>query len=336
VPTTSDLRQKDPIVGTAGDEVCVIDARLLIHGTADDRQALVETVRDACTGTGFFYLENVFEESAVLTDVLQQMQLFFGLADNDPRKQAANIENKNGSRGWMPMFGEPSYQPGTVAYLESFDIGKERHDHDESLENGNVWPEIEGFRDDVVTYWDEISKIGQAVLEVIAEAIDLDRRFLVDRCDSEDLNTLRLLHYPENDAPAADANVGIAAHTDFECITLILQSAAGLELTDKKGNWYDAPGHQQRIVVLLDDMLERWTNGQIRATGHRVRNTSWERYSIVMFFAVNDDLVIEPLPQFVSDDELPGYTAVRQAMHIDREMVRSEKYRDATKTLAGK
>jgi len=336
VPMTSDLRQKDPIVGTAGDKVRVIDARLLMHGTVGDRKALVETVRDACTRTGFFYLENAFEESTVLTGVLQQMQVFFGLADDDPLKQAVNIENKNGNRGWMPMFGEPSYQPGTVAYLESFDIGKERSNLDESLEDGNTWPEIEGFRDDVMAYWNETSKIGQAVLEIVAEAVGLDRRFLADRCDSRDLNTLRLLHYPENDAPVAETNVGIAAHTDFECITLILQSAEGLELTDNEGNWYDAPGHQRRIVVLLDDMLERWTNGQVRATGHRVRNTSWERYSIVMFFAVNDDVVIEPLPQFVSNNNPRGYSAVRQAAHIEREMERSEKYRDATKALAGK
>ena len=135
---------------------------------------------------------------------------------------------------------------------------------------------------------------------------------------------MRLLHYPENDGPANDVNVGIAAHTDFECITLILQTWPGLELTDVNGNWFDAPAHDGRIVVLLDDMLERWTNGFFKATGHRVRNTRWERYSVVMFFAVNSDVTITPLPQFVSKENPASYAGVRQREHIDNEIRRAE------------
>ena len=140
---------------------------------------------------------------------------------------------------------------------------------------------------------------------------------------------MRLLHYPANDKLADDVNVGIAAHTDFECITLILQTSPGLELTSIDGAWYDAPSHDGRIVVLLDDMLERWTNSYFSATGHRVRNTVWQRYSIVMFFAANSDISIAPLPQFVSRQNPARFGSITQREHIDNEIRQAELNRSA-------
>ena len=71
---------------------------------------------------------------------------------------------------------------------------------------------------------------------------------------------------------------------------------------------------------MLDDMMEHWTNGLFRATGHRVRNTGERRYSIVMFFAVNDDELISPLPEFVNEHNPAKYAAVRQRDHLTREL----------------
>ncbi len=140
---------------------------------------------------------------------------------------------------------------------------------------------------------------------------------------------MRLLNYPENDAPLTDANVGISAHTDFECMTLIYQTAPGLELFATDGNWYDVPGHDGRLIVMLGDMMERWTNGMFRATGHRVRNTGKQRSSIVMFFAVNDDETIAPLENFVSLTTRPArYDAVRQRDHLQREMQKAAQNRE--------
>ena len=228
----------------------------------------------------------------------------------------------------MPLFGEPAYQPGTVAHVESFDCGLEQATADKSLEGRNVWPEIDGFRAAALDYWDCTTSTGNAVLSAISEAAGLGPRFLPEQCSSQELNTMRLLNYPASDVPPSDSNVGIAAHTDFECITLILQTQSGLELTDINGHWYDAPGHGGRIVVLLDDMLERWTNGSFKATGHRVRNTSWQRFSVVMFFAVNDDVNVEPLPQFTGPNNPARFEPVLQREHIDHEVQRAEQNRE--------
>ena len=315
MPHTSDLRQSDPAVGILNDGVPVIDAHRLLDSDPGVREAIIDEIRLACLETGFFYLRNAFADNATCASVERQMQRFFALRDDDPRKQAVVASDASGAFGWTPMFGEPSYQPGTVSHMESFDCGIDN--------NLNAWPELDNFESDICVYRDTLANVADAVLEVLAEAAGIDRRFFADRCNSQELNTLRLLHYPENDAPDCDINVGIAAHTDFECITFISQTAPGLELTDVNGHWYDAPGDSSRIVVLLDDMLERWTNGFYKATGHRVRNTPWRRYSTVIFFAVNDDVVVEPLPQFRVRGEPPAYEPIRQRHHIDTEIERA-------------
>lgn len=135
---------------------------------------------------------------------------------------------------------------------------------------------------------------------------------------------MRLLHYDADNAASMGDEVGIAAHTDFECITLLYQTAPGLELQAVNGRWLDAPASHGRMVVLLGDMLERWTNGVFKASGHRVRRTEERRYSIVMFIAANDDIEIAPLPQFVSADTPSRYAPITQARHIDDEVRRAK------------
>ena len=76
--------------------------------------------------------------------------------------------------------------------------------------------------------------------------------------------------------------------------------------------------------VLLGDMLERWTNGVFKASGHRVRNTPELRYSIVQFFAVNEEVEVAPLPQFVSAESPVKYSAIRQEQHINDEVSRAQ------------
>jgi len=324
MPLTSDLQQTDPARGQRHCAVPCIDVRRLADGDA----SIIATIRDACLNTGFFYLDHVFDDERTITHVLGQMNTFFALDDADQRKQAVNIAVTKADRGWTPLYGELPYQPGTIAHVESFDCG--RRPPQGCDDPPNVWPDLPDFRRDVRACWDALAEAGSAMLEGLSLAAGLDRAFFADRCRSQQFNTLRLLHYPENDAPVTDANVGISAHTDFECITLIYQTAPGLELLATDGEWYDVPVHHGRLLVMLDDMMERWTNGFFRATGHRVRNTGEQRYSIVMFFAVNDDEMVSPLEHFISKANPAKYDAVKQRDHLQRELAKAAQNRDAS------
>ena len=70
-------------------------------------------------------------------------------------------------------------------------------------------------------------------------------------------------------------------------------------------------------------MLERFSNGQLKATGHRVVNTSWQRFSMAYFFAVDGDYEVAPLPQFTAPDTPARYKPVTQDEHIRIELERA-------------
>ncbi|MBT8077331.1 MAG: hypothetical protein KJO31_02090 [Gammaproteobacteria bacterium] len=320
MPSTRELKQSDPIRGTLRETAPVIDARHLLTGNDNCLRAASQAVGRACRKTGFFYLDHAFGRRRTFADMQQQMERFFAMPVSV--KERVRTGSAPGDYGWEPLMSEPSYQPGTIAHMESLDFG--------FRDERNKWPDLPGFRQELRHYRETVASIAAAVLRALADSAGLDRNFFAERCQSHELNTLRLIHYPESTQNASDQDVGIAAHTDFECVTLISQTAPGLELLDVAGNWYDAPADDGTLVVILGDMLERWTNGFYKATGHRVRKTPWRRYSTVTFFAADDDVTIAPLPRFVNEATPSRYQPVRQRAHIESELARAVANRDET------
>jgi len=320
MPSTADLDQSETLSAAADASMPVFTATEIVAENIDgSSERLDARIRDACLETGFLIVEPAAELHTAIVGTLDQMREFFSLDDDDPRKQEVR---QDGSRnGWRPRYTEPAYQPDTVSSLEAFDLGI--GDVKSELDDG--WPDIPDFRRTVSRCWDVYLQLADALLERISCAAGLEHDFLVSRCQSRALNSFRLLHYAGDLPPTSDGDVGISAHTDFECITLLYQDAPGLELRTPNGRWLDAEAGVGRIVVMLDDMLERWTNGFFSATGHRVRQTAEQRFSIVMFMAVDDDLSIAPLDRFVSEKDPAKYQPVTQADHLDAEIRRARK-----------
>jgi len=328
MPSTEQLDQSAPSRTLDRESIPNLDLQGLFPGGDAEREVLVREIRTACLETGFFYIHNTCVEDKVIQKTLSAMEMFFDLPDDSPVKRAVHNEHVSGLKGWTPIFGEPAYQKDTIAHVESFDIGQDlTADQYETLGlEPNVWPDLPGFRDAVLGYNAQVTHLGRALSEVIAEILGVERNFISDRSGIKAPRTMRLLHYPENDAPADSRNVGIAAHTDFECFTIVNQTAPGLELTDVSGQWCEAPSDIGTFTIMLGDMMERFSNGWLRATGHRVVNTPWTRYSMILFFAVDGDYEVAPLPQFVTADNPPQYDPVTQDEHIRRELDRSNAY----------
>src|SRR5690606_39428550 len=97
-----------------------------------------------------------------------------------------------------------------------------------------------------------------------------------------------------SDLEVQDAE-GIGAHTDYECFTLLLPTAPGLQVLNKTGEWIDIPLIENTLVMNIGDMMEILSNGKYLATKHRVKKVSEERYSFPLFCACNYDTVIEPV-----------------------------------------
>ncbi len=309
---TQQLNYRDRLTGPADAGIPVIDGRKL---AAANWRELVPQALASAHDHGFLCLDLLPEHETTIQTTLGRAKAFFAL----PEDRKATVRDKGSESGWTPSYEEPAYQPGTISNVESFDIELPLIQGTDDLH----WPDVPGFRLAVTDCWHELAGLADVLLELLGRAAGLDPRLLAERCSEGTLNTMRLLHYPGGPPPSDPGEVGIAAHTDFECITLIYQTAPGLELRNVQGEWREAPAAPGRLIVLLDDMLERWTNGSFQATGHRVRRTLDERYSLVMFIAVNDGVEVEPLPAFVSADRPARYAPVRQGAHIEAEMARS-------------
>ena len=335
MPSTEHLSQSEAEGDLPPEQVPDIDVGALFEGDAAGRARVVEAIGRACREPGFFRIHNTCIPQTLVDGLLAQMRGFFDLADDDPVKRAVHNGANAAGNGWGPIGEEPAYQPGTVAHVESFDCGPRlsayRPDEDPAAYgvNATVWPDLPGFHTTTRAYWDAASRLCAALGEAFAGALGLEPAFFTARCTERARKALRLLHYPGlPDGAVPPGRVGIAAHTDFECFTLMYQTAPGLELTDARGRWFRVPGEPDRFTVILGDMLERWTNGSLLATGHRVALTPWKRYSVILFFAVDPEHVIAPLPQFVSEAQPARYAPTTQGDHIRDELERARRNRD--------
>lgn len=148
--------------------------------------------------------------------------------------------------------------------------------------------------------------------------------------------TLRLLHYPPQKSKDArqlggkpffaiclsvslygcvEADSLIAgAHTDFGCITLLLQqpNQTGLQvLYPPTKSWIPVPAVANRFVVNAGDLLYGWTNGKYKSAVHRVINDGSEhRYSVPFFYTGNLSFKLRPLDG--SEDD----KAITVAQHV--------------------
>ena len=77
--------------------------------------------------------------------------------------------------------------------------------------------------------------------------------------------------------------------------------------------------------TFVGDVLERFTNGELVATPHRVIATPHQRSSIIRFNAVTADTVVAPLPEFVSKQNPAKYSAVTMKTHMETTMQNLEK-----------
>jgi isopenicillin N synthase-like dioxygenase len=325
MPSTEHLDQNAPSTPLERSQVPNLDLAPLFNDDVVARDELEQKIRTACLETGFFYVHNSCVSDPVINEVLEFSQAFFQTADNDPLKQAVHNQLFGEMKGWGPMFGEPAYQPGTVAHVESFDLGQQLTDQ-QYFEFGiqpNAWPDMAGFRAAVLAYYDAVTAMGRVLSEVFSGMLNMERDFINFHSNETAQRTLRLLHYPANDLPADKRNVGISAHTDFECFTIINQTASGLELTNANGDWCQAPSDIGTFTILIGDMLERFSNGSLKATGHRVVNTHWQRLSLVLFFALDGDYEVSALPSFTGPDNPAIYPPVTQDDHIEMELARA-------------
>lgn len=169
--------------------------------------------------------------------------------------------------------------------------------------NGNVWPsedDIPGFYETIKEYYGQVLNLARHLFRLFALSLDLPEDHFDDMM-SHPGGIARLLYYPAPKDPQPldpkqkDKEIGLGAHSDYECFTILLcSSASGLEILSPDDTWVPAPAVDGSFIINVADFLMRWTNGVYKSTVHRVVNrTRNERYSVPFLFSINYDQMVE-------------------------------------------
>ncbi|MDT7632504.1 MAG: hypothetical protein QOI50_4434 [Pseudonocardiales bacterium] len=306
-------------------EVPMIDISGLRSADPARRRRVVDELGAASREVGFCYLTGTGVAAELFDDLLSATKRFFALPLET--KMRHYIGNSSCHRGYVPE-GEEVFSGGTVDRKEAFDTGLDLPADDPDhlagnpLLGPNQWPELPGFAAAVSAYYAEVLDLGRLLLTAFALTLGEPPESF-QRVVTKPPSQLRLIHYPFD--PDARDSVGIGAHTDYECFTLLKPTAPGLEVLNGAGDWIDVPPRPDAFVLNIGDMLETWTNGEFVATTHRVRKVREERYSFPLFFCVDYDTTVAPLARFVRSGR-PARPAVLAGEHLFAQTAQSFGY----------
>ena len=266
-------------------------------------------INQACRDSGFFYLKNHGLDDHIIDSCFAAAAEFFALPVE--KKSEISIDRSPCHRGWYHLYEEildPLAAP-RGDYKEGLKIGNDCGPNHPRVLAGlplhgpNQWPDIKGWQPTMQSAYDDCAKLARSLMRAFALALELEETFF-DKWLTEPMATLSPIYYPPSDSQA-----GAGRHTDFGCLTLLIQrEIGGLHVLDQQKGWINAPPIEGCIIVNIGDMLERWTNDKYRSTQHRVMNNSGvPRQSLAYFFDPDPDTPIVALPSCIDEGERANY-----------------------------
>jgi isopenicillin N synthase-like dioxygenase len=244
----------------------------------------------ACRRIGFFCISGHGAPPSLAAALDRAAREFFALPE-DEKARIAMAEGGLAWRGWFPLGGELT--SGVPDAKEGLYFGAEDEADGRPLHGPNLFPgRPAALRTAVLAWLDAMTALGHRVMRLMAGGLGLDAGWFEAHLTADPTVLFRIFRYP----PAGDG-WGVAEHTDYGLLTILLQDdRGGLQVRGADG-WVDVPPVPGVFVCNVGDMLDRMTGGRYRSTAHRVRNTSGrDRLSFPFFFDPSWNARIEPLP----------------------------------------
>ncbi|KAG2337944.1 Clavaminate synthase-like protein [Suillus weaverae] len=290
------------------------------------RRALAQQIRTACMDVGFFYVKNHGIAQQCLDEVLRVNKEYYSL----PAEEKMKLYHKTvpNFKGYSPPM-EANIQPGNKGDLhEGFRIGWEeksvdpvvqKPSRDGVMAGANVWPDTpEDFRIACMDYYHAALAVGKKLFCLFALALDLPETYFNDKT-LYSAATMRTLHYPPQPDAPDDKILGIGAHTDFVCFTILWQQMGleALQVLNSREQWINVPPLPGTLVINLGDQFARWTNDIFKSTVHRAANKNMiDRYSIALFFGTDYEINIEPIYTCVTAERPAIYPAIAAGEYV--------------------
>ena len=311
----------------------------------EDELAFCDALREVCRTVGFFYVADHGVSAETMSGALSASRRFFALPDS--AKLAMDNRGSPAFRGYVRLgaentAGAPDWREqvefGVEAAAPSVDERRRQPPH-ARLVGPNRWPDetlCPGFRDDLLRFMDETSRLSRRLMELLALSLHLDRAHFEPTFGDDPNVQMKIARYPpepERDGPSPETSAsarhpsssssegstratvgrfGVGAHTDSGYLSVLLQDdVGGLQVRNGLGEWIDAPPVPGALVVNLGEMVQLCTNRYYLATPHRVVSKPTppgraprDRISVPFFWNPRLDAVVAPIDPMPAT--LPG------------------------------
>jgi isopenicillin N synthase-like dioxygenase len=313
----------------------LIDFERLQHADAALRSTEISKLDQACRDVGFFYLVNTSIDASEMAQLMGAAKTFFALPQSD--KEAIDIKHSLNHRGYGKIGEEQLDEISQADWKETFDMALDFPiDHVlaqtyPSMYGPNQYPSKASIVEALQDYYVSAFNVSMVVLTSMAKALGLAEDFFT-QCFKNHVTVLRMIHYPPR--PDEAHNNGAGAHTDYGCITLLLQDdIGGLQVKNRQGDWVDATPIKGSLVVNIGDLMQRWTNDQYVSTAHRVIAplNGVHRYSFPFFVEPDYETRVECVETCHSADEPVKYAPILSGDWIQSRFDATYAYREKEK-----
>lgn len=305
-----------PAAGTANVEVVDIADRDAVVAPP-----IVASIRE----TGFAVVTGHGVDPELFDELVSVSEEFFRLPLEE--KLLVGFPAPETIRGYEPVPGESDRE---INLMESFLINRLQPVLDQdpaSLEYRlwrwpNIWPtRPAALRPAFERYYETMEALGDRLLRVVAGGLGLPEDTFSRHFDRH-FSNLAANHYPPLPATGGTSRLRNRPHTDHGALTLLYRPSepGGLEVY-AEGRWWSVPFVPGSLVLNVGDILDRWTNGVLPATPHRVVNPSGDlagsnRSSYAFFQQPNPHAVVTPIPGLLGTSPEIRYDEVVCGPHI--------------------
>ncbi|XP_047063545.1 2-oxoglutarate-dependent dioxygenase 21, chloroplastic-like [Lolium rigidum] len=300
----------------------VINIALLGDKDPAARALVVQDIARACLDRGCFQVINHGVSKIVMDGALEAASEFFDMSTRYKEVHASDDIRS-------PVRYDTTSRDG-ISKSRSF-LKHYANPLDDWI---NLWPmQPATYREKMGTYSMEIQSLSVQLMGAIVQGLGLGSMYLHDKL-GEGLQFVALNNYPQGSSLAGDT-VGLAPHSDYGFITILLQSSPGLEVMHHDDHaWTPVPAIPGALHVHLGDHLEVLSNGRLRSLMHRaILNTDEARISIASIHGVAMDENVECAEELVDEGHPKMYRESSFRDYLDFLPTNVKKYRRFVQTL---
>ncbi|CAI9762718.1 unnamed protein product [Fraxinus pennsylvanica] len=279
-----------------------------INTDHDHRKKTINDLKQASKDYGFFQVLNHGIPQCVLDGMLEGIRRF--------HEQGADIKKEFYSRERFKKVKYSSnidlYQSSAANWRDTLTISLGASDFVESDELPAA------CRSSTIEYIDQVSKLGELLFELLAEALGLKQEHLVSKGCAKG-RTFVCHYYPA--CPEPELTLGTSKHTDPGFLTIVLQDQIGGLQVLKNNQWIDVQPLAGSLVVNIGDFLQMISNDEFKSAEHRVvANRVGPRISIASFFigVVVPPKIYGPIEELITQEKPPLYKEFTVSSYVSK------------------